>query len=224
MRAPEGTSLQSTALIAERVARQIRDELPGVAPTTMTIGDTVSARPTWPASTSASSTRSEREATRSTSWTSCATRSSRASPRTCASTCRRSTQFNTGQSTASVQYGIYGPDLEQLAEYSDKIVERAEEGARRRRRRLEPHRRQAGVAGRHRSRKRGRPRRAGRRRRADAAAPRRRAQGVDATPRSGEDYDVRVRADRKFRSDERGLALMTVPSSTLRLGAAVGAS
>ena len=30
--------------------------------------------------------------------------------------------FNSGQSTAAVQYGIYGPDLAKLAEYSAKIV------------------------------------------------------------------------------------------------------
>src|SRR5262249_3218074 len=40
VRAPEGTSLQSAALTGERIARQIRDKIPGVRLTTTTIGDT----------------------------------------------------------------------------------------------------------------------------------------------------------------------------------------
>src|SRR5262249_14786165 len=40
VRTPEGTSLQSSALTAERIARQIRQEIPGVKLTTTTIGDT----------------------------------------------------------------------------------------------------------------------------------------------------------------------------------------
>src|SRR5262249_15194141 len=32
--------------------------------------------------------------------------------------------FNSGQSTAAVQYGIYGPDLNKLAEYSAKILDK----------------------------------------------------------------------------------------------------
>ena len=51
VRAPEGTSLESTELIGERIAREIR-ALPGVESTLVTIGDNdVSTRRTSPAST-----------------------------------------------------------------------------------------------------------------------------------------------------------------------------
>src|SRR6185369_15204499 len=36
---------------------------------------------------------------------------------------------------------------------------------------------------------------------------------VSTYAENGEDYDVRVRADRKFRSDQDGLTLVTVPST-----------
>src|SRR5262249_14127144 len=39
VRTPEGTSLQSTALIGERIARKIRETVPGVKLTTTTIGE-----------------------------------------------------------------------------------------------------------------------------------------------------------------------------------------
>ena len=52
------------------------------------------------------------------------------------------------------------------------------------------------------------------------AAPRRRAQGLDLRER-GEEYDVRVRADARSTAPTReALALMTVPSSRLGVGAA----
>ncbi len=120
--------------------------------------------------------------------------------------------FNSGQSTAAVQYGISGPDLNKLAEYSKVMVAKLKKVP--------------GAVDVDTNLVLGKPE-------IDVAIDREKAASlgvqvadiaqtlqlligglkVSTYAESGEDYDVRVRAERRFRADAEGLALVTVPST-----------
>jgi multidrug efflux pump subunit AcrB len=120
--------------------------------------------------------------------------------------------FNSGQSTAAVQYGLYGPDLDKLAEYSEKIVKQLKKvpGAvdvdtnlvvGKPELQVEIDREKAADLG---------------VQVADIAQTLQLLVGglkISSYAEKGEDYDVRARAERQFRSDARGLSLVTVPSA-----------
>ena len=211
VRAPEGTSLPSTALTAERIARQIRAQIPGVLLTTTTIGET-----------------DQRTANKASIYVRLVDPTARKETMTELMTQVRQQivakqshalridvsevdAFNSGMSTASVQYGIYGPDLDKLAEYGEKIVAALKKvpGAvdvdsnlvvGKPELQVGIDREKAADLGVE---------------VADVAQTLQLLVGglkVSSYAEGGEDYDVRVRADRQFRSDATGLALVTVPS------------
>jgi len=126
MRAPEGTSLASTRLIAERIARETR-RLPGVQHTVTSIGDTdqrianlahIYVRLVDPKDR----TQSQQELV------------ARARTEIAAKQAKELRidvsdvdAFNTGQSTKAVQYVINGPDLDQLGRYAGDIIRKVKQ-------------------------------------------------------------------------------------------------
>jgi hydrophobe/amphiphile efflux-1 (HAE1) family protein len=211
VRAPEGTSLPATALVAERIARQIRAQIPGVQLTTTTIGETEQRTPNKAGvyvrlidPTLRKETMNELMARVRNEIVAKQSKDLRVDV-------SQVDAFNSGQSQAAVQYGIYGPDLDKLAEYSAKIVTALK--------------RVPGAVDVDSNLVVGKPE-------LQVAIDREKAADlgvqvadiaqtlqllvgglkVSAYAEAGDDYDVRARADRRFRSDAQGLSLVTVPS------------
>jgi HAE1 family hydrophobic/amphiphilic exporter-1 len=214
IRAPEGTSLQSTMIIAERIAREVR-RLPGVEHTLTTIGDNDSKTPNLAKvyvhlvdpkdrveSQAELVDRTRREIVAK-------------QPKDLRIDVSIVAAISAGgQSTKLVQYSVTGPDLTQLGKYSEGIVTalRAAPGA-------------ADVDSDFIT---GQPEvrvHVLRDRAADLGV-----QVADITntlqllvgglkistyEENGEDYDVRIRADRLDRSQIAKLNMMTVPSARL---------
>ena len=212
VRAPEGTSLQSTALIAERLARQIRERIPGVQLTTMTIGDTDQRTPNKAGIYVRLTDPEKRSQTMNQIMARVRNEIVARQPRELRIDVSQVDAFNSGQSTASVQYGIYGPDLDKLAEYSDKLVRKLKNvpGAVDVDTNLVVGKPELQVS-------------IDREKAADLGV-----QVVDIAQtlqllvgglkissyaEKGEDYDVRARAEHEFRRDARGLSLVTVSSA-----------
>ena len=190
MRAPEGTSLAETRLIAERIAREIRDH-PGRRRTRCVTDRRRRQQQTRNlANIYVHLVDPTRRARKTSSQIMDRVRKeivAAASRRISASTSRRSAQISAaGSRTAQVQYTLQRPGPRTSSrDYTTKHRRAAEEGARRGRRRLEPHRRQARARTSTIDRERaGEPRRPRRRHRQRAAAPRRRAQGLDLRRRA----------------------------------------
>ncbi|HKP57874.1 MAG TPA: efflux RND transporter permease subunit [Polyangiales bacterium] len=123
IRAPEGTSLLDTRLIGERIAGEIR-ALPTVEHTLLTIGGdpqqsrnlaSVYVRLIDPRKRAQSQTQVMDQVRREI------VSRQRKDLRIQVSL---SALISTGQSSAAVQYTIYGPDLEKLTQYTQKILER----------------------------------------------------------------------------------------------------
>ena len=123
MRAPEGTSLTETRLVAERLAREIR-AVPGVDHTLVTIGNDASVTrnlanifvhlvdPRFRDEDQfALMERIRREVLPH-------------QPKELRIDVSQTAQISSGQSQAQVQYTLSGPDLGQLAQYTKKILER----------------------------------------------------------------------------------------------------
>ncbi|MDB4969774.1 MAG: nolG, partial [Myxococcales bacterium] len=211
VRAPEGTSLQSTALIGERIARQIREQIPGVQLTTMTIGDTDQRTPNRAGVYVRLIDPEKREQTMNQIMARVRNEIVSRQPKDLRIDVSQVDAFNSGQSTASVQYGIYGPDLDKLAEYSTTIVRELKKvpGAvdvdtnlvvGKPELQVSIFREKAADLGVQVS---------------DIAQTLQLLVGglkISSYAEKGEDYDIRARAERQFRSDPRGLALVTVPS------------
>ncbi|MCU1280776.1 MAG: nolG, partial [bacterium] len=212
VRAPEGTSLQSTAIIAERIARQIREGIPGVQLTTMTIGDTEQRTPNKGSIYVRLTDPEKRAETMNDLMARVRNEIVARQPKELRIDVSQVDAFNSGQSTASVQYGLYGPDLDKLAEYSDKIVRALKKvpGAvdvdtnlvvGKPELQVSIDREKAADLG---------------VQVADIAQTLQLLVGglkISSYAEKGEDYDVRARAERRFRSDIRGLSLVTVPSA-----------
>ncbi len=211
VRTPEGTSLTQTRLIAEGVARQIRN-LHEVEHTLLTIGNdaqqtqnraNIYVRLVDPddrkASQSALMDRVRREIVAQ-------------QPKDLRIDVSISQQISSGQSSAQVQYTIAGPDLNRLAEYSEKILTRFQQvkGAvdvdsnlivGNPEVRVSVNREVAANLGVN---------------VVDVADSLQLLIGglkVSTFEDQGEDYDIRARAEKGFREDLAGLAQMTVPSS-----------
>ncbi|HEY1587569.1 MAG TPA: efflux RND transporter permease subunit, partial [Polyangia bacterium] len=122
VRAPEGTSLQSTALIAERIARQVRERVPGVLLTTMTIGDTDLHTPNKAGIYVRLTDPEKRSQTMNQIMAFVRNEIVSRQSRDLRIDVSQVDAFNSGQSTAAVQYGINGPDLDKLAEYGTKLM------------------------------------------------------------------------------------------------------
>jgi multidrug efflux pump subunit AcrB len=212
MRAPEGASLQATSLYAERLARQVRNLSPDVKLTLMSIGDNQART----ANVAKIYVRLTDPRTRKETQVGLMARVRneivKKQPKDLRIDVSEVDAFNSGQSTAAVQYGVSGPDLEKLGEYSKKIVAdlRKVPGAvdvdsnliiGKPEIQVAIDREKAADLG---------------VQVADIADTLRLLVGglkVSTYAESGEDYDVRARADKRWRSDAEGLALVTVPSA-----------
>ncbi len=216
VRTPEGTSLSQTSLITERMARELR-KWPEVARTLMTIGDDnartqnlgrIYVRLVDPERRKLSQAELMDKARREI--TSKQDKSFRINVQEVAA-------FGGGGfSTAKIQYTIRGPDLKKLEEATGHVTEKLKKvpGAVDVDSSLITGKPEIGVI-------------IDRPRAADlgvsvadtAAALRLLVDGdkVSAYEEKGEQYDVRVRADREYRADSIGLEMLTVPSQRLGL-------
>jgi HAE1 family hydrophobic/amphiphilic exporter-1 len=210
VRTPEGTSLAATTAITEQIAHDIR-ELPGVLHTLATVGGTA-----------------DKSANNSTIYVKLTDIDQRhvsqvdlmqqtrqllkKYPREIHSGVELVAAIGGNQSNAEIQFYIQGPDLAQLAKYSDTLLAKMKAIP--------------GVADPDSTLRSGKPEVRlviNRARAADLgvsvmdieqALNTLVAGQVASTFNAGEDqYDVRVRAAEEFRTDEAGLASMTVPSS-----------
>jgi HAE1 family hydrophobic/amphiphilic exporter-1 len=210
VRAPEGTSLAATRLTGERLARDVR-ALPGIEHTVLTIGNNqqqtgnlanIYVRLVDPRRRTESQVmvmdRVRREIVPH-------------QPKDLRIEVSLSSQINTGQSTARIQYTLAGPELSRLAEYTTAILERF--------------RKVPGAVDVDSNFVIGNPE-------VRVVVDRERAAnlGVDVADvantlqllvgglklstfqERGEDYDIDARAERSFRSSPEALALMTVPT------------
>jgi hydrophobe/amphiphile efflux-1 (HAE1) family protein len=212
VRAPEGTSLLETRLVSERIAAEIR-AMPTVQHTLLTIGN------------NAQQTRNlaniyvrlvdprERKQTQLQIMDQVRHEIVAHQRKDLRIEVSLSSQISTGQSTAGVQYTIYGPDLARLESYAKDILERF--------------RKVPGAVDVDSNLVVGNPEVKVSVDREHAAAL-----GVDAAnvantlqllvgglkvstyEEGGEDYDVQARSDPSFRADLDKLSLMTVPSAT----------
>jgi HAE1 family hydrophobic/amphiphilic exporter-1 len=210
VRTPEGTSLPATAALTERVAQQIR-ALPGVTHTLMTSGGGSDASVNNSSIYVKLADLDHRTITQSEMM-----QKIRAMLKQYPAEIHTSVEpvndIGTNQSNADVQYYIQGPDLDQLAKYSDVMLAKMKT--------------MPGVADPDTTLRSGKPEV-----RLDINRPRAADLGVSvqnieqalntlvagqvaSTFNAGEDqYDVRVRAEEQFRTTSEGLAKMTVPST-----------
>ncbi len=121
VRTPEGTSLPSTLLVAERIARETR-RIPGVAYTLATIGDNNQRTPnlariyvklTDPKERAASQQELQARARRELLGR---------FPKELRIDVSDVSAFNSGNSSKSVQYVINGPDVGELARIADRVL------------------------------------------------------------------------------------------------------
>ncbi len=213
VRAPEGTSLAQTRLISERIAREIR-VWPEVTQTLLTIGDDnaktqnvgrVYVRLVDPEQRQAKQNELMDKARREI--VSKQDKNLRINVQEVAA-------FGGGFSTAKIQYTVRGPDLKKLEEVVEHVNEKLRKvpGAVDVDSSLITGKPEIGVV-------------IDRPRAADlgvsiadtAAALRLLVDGdkVSAFEEKGEQYDVRVRAEKEYRADAIGLEMLTVPSSRL---------
>ncbi|HEX2832465.1 MAG TPA: efflux RND transporter permease subunit [Thermoanaerobaculia bacterium] len=206
VRAPEGTSRASTSLIAERIATGVR-QLPGVVLTSTTIGN--------------DSQGSANEATIYVLLTDPETRKETAAElvakarREVLAKQPKDVRITLSESTGpgnGIEYDISGPDLAQLGAYSRQIVNEL--------------RKTPAAADVNTSYIEGKPELVAHLDRAKAADLGVAVTDVAETLRlfvggrkvstyaeRGEEYEVHVRADQRYRGDAEGLSLLTVPSS-----------
>jgi HAE1 family hydrophobic/amphiphilic exporter-1 len=211
LRTPEGTSLEATDLIAERVARDLRS-VSGVRYTLMTIGDNDQRTPNKAGIYVRLTDPSERDATQEQIMDLVRREIVPKYPPEWRMTVLLVPAFSTGQSSANVQYMIAGPDLEVLTKTVEAalpeiraipgirdldttlitgkpeltaVVDRSKAG-------------QMGVNI------------------ADLSTSLRLLVGGDDVStfnEGGEQYDIHLRAEEKYRNSEDALGLLYVPSS-----------
>ncbi|MBX7101262.1 MAG: efflux RND transporter permease subunit [Myxococcaceae bacterium] len=214
IRAPEGTSLQATQLIADRIARQVR-EYPEVTLTLTTIGDTNDRSPNV-AKVFVKLVPPESRLTSQDDVMGRARDEVVAKlPKTIRAGVQQVNLFagGTAQSTAAVQYRIAGPDLDELSKYAQEVVKELKtvKGAvdvdtnlvlGRPEARLTIDRARAADHGVEVS---------------DIATTLQLLLGgveVSSYEEGGDQYPVRVRAERNFRQSMDNLDVLTVPSRT----------
>ncbi len=214
VRAPEGTSLEATDLIAERIARQVRT-LDGVTFTLVTIGDNEQKTPNLATIYVRLTDPSQREATQADIIKQVRENVvSKQSKDLRLSVGEVPAISGGGGSTATVQYVVSGPDLDKLAEYTGQLTERL--------------RKVPGAVDVDSTLVIGKPEIVADIDRAkagdlgvtvsDVASTLRLLVGGDdisTFEEQGEQYDVFMRAESRYRTNEEGLAAVTVPSSKL---------
>lgn len=208
VRAPEGTTTEATRVVADRVAREIRT-VPGVAHTLTTIGDSADQTPNLANIYVRLSDPRERPQSQLQLMDHVRKHVLAHQPKDLEVSAGPVSDFSGGAGGA-IQYTLSGPDLAKLAAFSQSVTEklRAVPGAVDVRSSLVVGKPEARVA-------------IDRDRAAalgvepyDVAATLQLLVGgmkVSAFSERGEDYDIRLRALRDYRVDERGM-LMTVPS------------
>jgi HAE1 family hydrophobic/amphiphilic exporter-1 len=213
LRAPEGTSLESTKILGERVAREVRG-LDGVASTLVTIGDTEQKTPNFARVYVKLTEPAERQLSQDQMMDKIRREVLSKQPKELRVKASEVALFSGGPAQATVMYVMSGPELDRLSTYAEKA--------------------QAGLA------KvpgavdvdstlvSGKPEIAVHINRdkaadlgvqvADVASALRLLVGgvkVSTYEEKGEQYEVHVRADQAYRANVEGLALLTVPSSRL---------
>ena len=213
LRAPEGTSLESTKILGERVAREVR-ALDGVASTLVTIGDTEQKTPNFARVYVKLTEPAERELSQDQMMDRIRREVLSKQPKELRVKASEVGLFSGGPAQATVMYVMSGPELDRLSTFAEKA--------------------QAGLA------KvpgavdvdstlvSGKPEIAVHINRdkaadlgvqvADVAGVLRLLVGgvkVSTYEEKGEQYEVHIRADQPYRANVEGLALLTVPSSRL---------
>jgi hydrophobic/amphiphilic exporter-1 (mainly G- bacteria), HAE1 family len=214
VRAPEGTSLEATDLIAERIARQVR-AVPGVTFTLVTIGDNEQKTPNLATVYARLIDPSKRRASQAEIISKIRRDIVAKQPKELRiSVGEVPALTGGGGSTAAVQYVVSGPDLDKLAEYTRKLVDRLKhvKGAvdvdstlvlGKPEIVVEIDRAKAGDLG---------------VTVADVSSTLRLLVGGDQVStfeEHGEQYEVHLRAESRYRTNEEGLATVTVPSTQL---------
>jgi hydrophobe/amphiphile efflux-1 (HAE1) family protein len=214
VRAPEGTSLESTDLIAERIARKTRD-VQGVTFTMVTIGDNEQKTPNLATIYVRLTDPSARKETQADIIAKIRTEIVAKQPKELRLSVGEVPAITGGGgSSAAVQYVVSGPDLNKLTEYTGILVERL--------------RHAKGAVDVDSTLVLGKPEIVADIDRVkagdlgvtvtDVASTLRLLVGgddVSTFEEHGEQYDVNLRADSRFRTNEEGLAAVTVPSTKL---------
>jgi HAE1 family hydrophobic/amphiphilic exporter-1 len=213
VRAPEGTSIQATDLITQRIGRQIR-ALPGVTATLVTIGDNDQKTPNLGKVYVKLLDPDKRETTQQDLMNVVRTDIVAKQPKELRIDVSEVAAFSSGNSTAAVQWVVSGPDLDKLASIAKEAVANLKKspGAVDVDSNLIVGKPELGVY-------------IDRAKASDlgvqvldiANALNLLVGGlkVSTYEERGEQYDVNVRAEARYRADSDGLALMTVPSSRL---------
>ena len=126
VRAPEGTSLQATRLIGERIARETRG-MPEVAYTLTTIGDNQQRTPNLAQIYVKLVNPDQRKESQADMVARTRREIVANQPKDLRIDVSDVDSFNSGQSQKAVQYVINGPNLEALAGYSDHIIAKLKE-------------------------------------------------------------------------------------------------
>ncbi|MDB6132933.1 MAG: nolG [Verrucomicrobiales bacterium] len=124
LRAPEGSTLAATDLLAERVARDIRG-LPGVESTLLTIGDNDQRTPNLAGIFVRLTDPETRQATQQDIMDQVRQRIVPRYPEEWRITVLAVPPFNTGMSSANIQFFIAGPDLDKLTTATDAVMKEA---------------------------------------------------------------------------------------------------
>jgi hydrophobe/amphiphile efflux-1 (HAE1) family protein len=211
IRAPEGSSVTETRLLAERMADDVR-KLPGVVNTLLTVGEDAKESSNLAKVYVFLTDPKTREETQFQLMDRVRKEIFAHAPKTLRLSVGEVQAISLGSSSASVQYSLSGPDLDQLGTYASHITEKLRAakaavdvdntfivGKPEVRVRVDRDRASAlGV------------------RVADVADTLRvmvAGLKVSTFAEGGEEYDVRVRADARFRVSAESLALASVPSS-----------
>ncbi len=210
VRAPEGTSLAATTALTERIAADVR-QLPGVIHTLATVGGSQDASANNGSIYVKLSDIDERQLSQIDLMQKTRQLLKKYPPEI-HSGVELVSSIGGNQSNAEIQFFIQGPDLDQLAKYSDALLAKMKQIP--------------GVADPDTTLRTGKPEVRlviNREKAADLGVSVQDIEGalnslvagqVASTFNSGEDqYDVRVRAEEQFRTDEQGLASMTVAST-----------
>ena len=210
-RLPEGSSLAATDLAGERVAREVR-KMAGVNYTLMTIGDNDQRTPNLASIYVSLTDPSQRRETQSDIMDQVRREIAPKFPAEWRMTVMLVPAFNTGQSSANVQYMIAGPSLDRISEAATAALEEA--------------RKIPGIRDLDTTLVNGKPEitavvdrsKAGEMgvNIADLSSTLRLLVGgadVSTFSEGGEQYDIHLRADQRFRNDRRALDMIFVPSA-----------
>ncbi|HMJ50803.1 MAG TPA: efflux RND transporter permease subunit [Polyangiaceae bacterium] len=213
LRAPEGTSLESTKILGERVAREVRG-LDGVASTLVTIGDTEQRTPNFARVYVKLTEPAERQLNQDQMMDVIRREILSKQPKELRVKASEVALFSGGPAQATITYVMSGPDLDRLSEYAEKaqtglakvpgavdvdstLVSGKPEIA------VHINRDKAADLG---------------VQVADVASALRLLVGgvkVSTYEEKGEQYEVHIRADQAYRANVEGLSLLTVPSARL---------